>query len=59
MTPTEELILNGIHILMRATFSPNETTAQAKHFQSLQKDISAWMGGYSATMAAAKGPEHY
>jgi hypothetical protein len=59
MTNTEQLILNGLHILMRAAASPNSPDLQAKHFLDLRTDILAWMEGYSLTMAAEKTGEHY
>jgi hypothetical protein len=41
-----DLILRGQHILMRASFSPNDPQNQAKHFVGLQTDITAWFGDY-------------
>lgn len=35
-----------MHILMRASFSPNDAVAQAKHFMQLQADIGPWLSDY-------------
>lgn len=43
----EHLILRGLHIMMRASFSPNNPDAQAKHFMGLQADIGPWMKDYA------------
>jgi len=52
-TPTaaELLILRGIHLIVRASFSPNEPSAQAKHFKDLTNDIGPWFTDYARTMA--------
>lgn len=50
-TESEQLILRGLHILMRANFSPNEPVAQARHFAGLQKDIGPWMNDYVGEMS--------
>ncbi len=46
-TSAEQLILRGIHILMRANFSPNDPVAQAKHFAGMQQDIGPWFKDYA------------
>lgn len=46
----EHLILRGLSIVMRASFSPNEPTASAKHFQSLQNDIGPWFTDCAAEL---------
>jgi hypothetical protein len=47
-TTAEQLILRGLNIMIRASFSPNEPTAQAKHFLGLQNDIGPWLKDYAA-----------
>lgn len=54
MTPAEQLILRGLHLMIRTTFSPNEPAAQAKHFAALQKDIGPWFTDYAAEMTEAE-----
>jgi hypothetical protein len=54
-TSAEQLILRGLHIMMRTTFSPNDPTAQAKHFAGLQADIGPWFKDYSAEMEQSVG----
>jgi hypothetical protein len=36
---------------MRASFSPNEPAAQAKHFLALQSDIAPWFQDYATEIA--------
>lgn len=55
-TPAESLILRGLHIMMRATFSPNEPVAQAKHFVKLQADIGPWLNDYVTVMSDEAAP---
>jgi hypothetical protein len=50
-TPAEQLILRGLHLVIRASFSPNEPTAQAKHFINLQNDIAPWLKDYADEIA--------
>jgi hypothetical protein len=50
-TSAEHLILRGLHVLMRASFSPNEPVAQAKHFNALQQDIGPWFRDYAEEMS--------
>lgn len=47
----EQLILRGLHIIMRASFSPNDPAMQAAHFMKLQQDIGPWMGDYAEEIA--------
>jgi hypothetical protein len=47
-TSAEQLILRGLHLLIRTTFSPNDGVAQAKHFMSLQRDVGPWLTDYAA-----------
>lgn len=46
MTEAERLILRGLSIIMRASFSPNDPEAQAKHFAGMQRDIGPWFTDY-------------
>lgn len=50
-TSAEQLILRGLNIVMRASFSPNEPAAQAKHFLALQSDIAPWFQDYATEIA--------
>lgn len=50
-TPAESLILRGLHLLIRTTFSPNSPEAQARHFVHLQADIGPWLADYVTVMA--------
>jgi hypothetical protein len=49
-TQAEQLILRGLQLVIRASFSPNEPTAQAKHFMALQNDIGPWLSDYVTEM---------
>jgi hypothetical protein len=49
-TSAEQLILRGLHLLIRTSFSPNDREAQAKHFIGLQTDIGPWFKDYAAEM---------
>jgi hypothetical protein len=46
-TSAEQLILRGLHLIMRASFSPNDPAAQAKHFMSIQNDLGPWFADYA------------
>lgn len=50
-TQTEQLILRGLHLLMRTTFSPNDEAAKAKHFVGVQQDIGPWFKDYAEEIA--------
>lgn len=50
-TEAEHLILRGLSLIIRASFSPNEPVAQAKHFASLQNDIAPWLTDYADEIA--------
>ncbi len=41
------MILRGLSLVIRASFSPNEPAAQAKHFMSIQSDIGPWLKDYA------------
>jgi hypothetical protein len=43
----EQLILRGLSLVLRATFSPNSEVAQAKHFAALTQDIGPWFADYA------------
>lgn len=49
-TQSELLILRGLNLLIRASFSPNEPAKQAKHFLGLQNDIGPWLTDYAAEL---------
>lgn len=50
-TQAEQLILRGLSLLIRVTFSPNDTAAQAKHFIGLRADIGPWLADYADEIA--------
>jgi hypothetical protein len=45
-TSAEQLILRGLNLVIRASFSPSDPFAQAKHFKSMQDDIGPWFKDY-------------
>ena len=49
-TTAEQLILRGLHLMIRSSFSPNSPEAQAKHFLGLQNDIGPWFKDYADEM---------
>lgn len=55
-TPAESLILRGLSILMRATFSPNNPEAQMKHSVRLLNDIGPWFADYVIVQAGESAP---
>jgi hypothetical protein len=50
-TQAEQLILRGLHLIIRASFAPNEPEAQARHFLGLQGDIGPWLRDYADEVA--------
>jgi hypothetical protein len=46
-TSAEHLILRGLSLVIRASFSPNDPAAQAKHFMQIQSDIGPWLKDYA------------
>jgi hypothetical protein len=50
LRPGEELILRGLHLLMRASFAPNDQARQAKHFLGIQADLGPWFADYADVM---------
>jgi hypothetical protein len=47
----EQLILRGLNLVIRASFSPNDPVAQAKHFQGVTNDIGPWLKDYADEIA--------
>jgi hypothetical protein len=56
-TSAEQLILRGLNLVIRASFSPNEPAAQAKHFLGIQNDIGPWLSDYAEEIAKPTGEE--
>lgn len=56
-TTAEQLILRGLSLLIRTTFSPNEPERQAKHFLQLQADIGPWLKDYADEIAEPASDE--
>jgi hypothetical protein len=50
-TAAEQLILRGLSLVIRTSFSPNDPERQAKHFMSLQADIGPWLKDYAEEIA--------
>lgn len=50
-TSAEQLILRGLNLIIRTSFFPNDQTAQAKHFMSIQNDIGPWLRDYAEEIA--------
>lgn len=50
-TSAEQLILRGLNLVIRASFSPNDPAAQAKHFLAIQQDIGPWLKDYADEIA--------
>ena len=46
-TSAEQLILRGLNLVIRASFSPNYPDAQAKHFAALTQEIGPWLKDYA------------
>ena len=49
-TSAEQLLLRGLHLMIRASFSPNDPVNQAKHFKGIQDDIGPWFADYATEM---------
>jgi hypothetical protein len=47
----EQLILRGLQLMLRTTFTPNDPAAQGKHFMALQADIGPWFKDYAEEIA--------
>jgi hypothetical protein len=50
-TSAEQLILRGMHLIMSASFSPNDPEKQATHFVRMQRDIGQWFTDYADEIA--------
>jgi hypothetical protein len=50
-TTADQLILRGLNLVIRASFSPNDPAGQAKHFMNLQQDIGPWLKDYAEEIA--------
>ena len=50
-TTAEQLILRGLNLVVRASFSPNDPAGQAKHFAGLTQDIGPWFKDYADEIA--------
>lgn len=50
-TTAEQLILRGLHLVIRTAFAPNDPTKQAEHFMALQSDIGPWLTDYATEIA--------
>ena len=50
-TSAEQLILRGLHVIMSASFSPNDPEKSATHFVRMQKDIGTWFADYAEEIA--------
>lgn len=53
----QDLILRGLHLLIRVSFSPNEERARLNHLVALQKDIAPWLSDYADVFSAEAPPE--
>lgn len=56
-TKSEKLILQGMSIIIRMSASPSEPAAQARHFTTLQNDITAWCVGSANELAKPASDE--
>ena len=50
-TSAEQLILRGLNLVIRASFSPNDPVAQAKHFAAVTGEIGPWLKDYADEIA--------
>lgn len=51
-TPTELLILRGLHLLLRVSFAPGNEAASMKHVAQLAADIGPWFTDYAEIIQA-------
>lgn len=56
-TQAEQLILRGLNLVIRASFSPNEPVAQGQHFARLTQDIAPWLTDYAAEITKPASDE--
>lgn len=50
-TQAEQLILRGLNLVIRSSFSPNDPEKSARHFISIQQDIGPWLADYAEEIA--------
>ena len=50
-TSAEHLILRGLNLVIRASFSPSQPEAQQRHFIAVQNDIGPWLTDYAEEIA--------
>ncbi len=50
-TQAEQLILRGLHLIIRTSFTPSDPIAQGKHLVALQQDIGPWLTDYAEEIA--------
>lgn len=48
-----DLILRGLHLVIRMSCAPSDPVVQAKHYAGLQRDIGPWLQDYATIF----GPE--
>ena len=56
-TQAEQLILRGLHLLMRTTFMPNDEARAAKQLIGVQNDIGPWFTDYAEEIAKPASDE--
>ena len=56
-TTGEELILRGLHLLIRISFMPNDERRRLAHLEGLQKDIGPWLADYATAIGAPPPPQ--
>lgn len=50
-TTAEQLILRGLHLVIRTAFVPNDQAAAQKHTVALYQDIGPWLKDYADEIA--------
>lgn len=56
-TQAEQLILRGLHLLMRTTFMPNDEVRAAKQLVGIQQDVGPWFSDYVTEIAKPASDE--
>jgi hypothetical protein len=56
-TKAEQLILRGLHMLVRLNFAPNDEARAAKQYAALAQDIGPWMTDYVEEIAKPASDE--
>lgn len=56
-TKAEQLILRGLHLMLRMNFAPNDQVAATKHFAALTQEIGPWMTDYADEIAQPASDE--